>query len=343
MASKNNVTLTFAGDSEQLEKAFGRVGDSADDMQKQVKDTGAGFDRAAEGFDTLDTRSMGFRDTLTGVQDSMAGVGALARGDLFEGLFTLGMGVGDLASGFANFLVPGLKSAVTWLGQTRVGTLAVAGAQRVAAAASVVWAGAQRVLNAVMRANPILKVVALIGALVGAIAWIANRVGGFGNLWRIVMNAVVSAARWVWRNVTSVFSSIAGFIGGIARRIGGFFSGLWSGMVSGLKSAANWIIGILNGIIDGINWVIRQVNVLPGVDIGQIGHIPKFHDGGVVPGAPGTEVLAMLQAGETVTPAGQSARTPRTVHVDLGPELMAMIRRQVRAEGGSVQFVLGAG
>lgn len=32
---------------------------------------------------------------------------------------------------------------------------------------------------------------------------------------------------------------------------------------------------------------------------------PRFHGGGTVPGAPGTEMLAVLQAGERVTPAGQ--------------------------------------
>lgn len=40
----------------------------------------------------------------------------------------------------------------------------------------------------------------------------------------------------------------------------------------------------------------------------QFGNIPKYHSGGVVPGAPGTEQLAMLQAGETVTPAGRSGQ-----------------------------------
>ena len=33
------------------------------------------------------------------------------------------------------------------------------------------------------------------------------------------------------------------------------------------------------------------------------------HSGGVVPGTPGADVLAVLQAGERVTPAGQSGTT----------------------------------
>jgi hypothetical protein len=41
----------------------------------------------------------------------------------------------------------------------------------------------------------------------------------------------------------------------------------------------------------------------PGLDI----TIPRLHEGGIVPGAPGTEQLALLQAGERVSPAGAPA------------------------------------
>jgi hypothetical protein len=47
------------------------------------------------------------------------------------------------------------------------------------------------------------------------------------------------------------------------------------------------------------------ITVNRGINIGVPGW-PTFHQGGVVPGTPGTEVLARLQAGETVTPRGQS-------------------------------------
>lgn len=117
----NEVTLTFAGDSADLEKAFDRVGAAADTMGKEVSnsskrvassgvDTTRSLDRVGEGFDTLDTRSMGFRDAMTGAQDSMLGVAAVAKGDLFEGLFLLGAGIGDSASAMYNLGVPALKA-----------------------------------------------------------------------------------------------------------------------------------------------------------------------------------------------------------------------------------------
>lgn len=173
---KNQVTLTFAGDSDQLEKTFGRVGEAADQLGKDVdgastrlggvgeesrragqgaRDAGDGFERAAEGADNLDTRAMGFRDTLTGAQDSMAGAAAIARGDLFEGLFLAGAGVGDLASGTANLLVPALKSArdwirnstrslVTWITTARGATIAAGAVGIALAAVAVAYTAFQR-------------------------------------------------------------------------------------------------------------------------------------------------------------------------------------------------------
>lgn len=138
MAGKNRVTLTFAGDSDQLQKAFSQVGSSADQMQRQVtdaservarsvrdstdrisrsaRDQADSFDRAREGFDTIDTRAMGYRDTLTGVEDSMASMNAFQRGEFFEGFLLAGFGVGDLASGMVNNLIPALKSVRTGMG-----------------------------------------------------------------------------------------------------------------------------------------------------------------------------------------------------------------------------------
>lgn len=134
MAGKNQVTLTLAGDNDQLKKAFAETEAAADAMAKgvgesskriadevgqsqkrvadEVRSSAEAYDRAAEATDTLDTRAMGFRDTVTGVQDSVLGFSKVLKGDFSaDALFVAGAGVGDLASGFTNLLIPGLKSA----------------------------------------------------------------------------------------------------------------------------------------------------------------------------------------------------------------------------------------
>ena len=70
-------------------------------------------------------------------------------------------------------------------------------------------------------------------------------------------------------------------------------------------------------------------------------NLPVMHSGGVVPGTPGTEVLALLQAGERVTPIGGSGAT--TVHLIIeGTGLLKGLRKEIRVQGGNVQTVLGS-
>ncbi|MFR9804617.1 hypothetical protein ACL02T_20375 [Pseudonocardia sp. RS010] len=115
------MKLTFAGDSKDLEKTFDKVGKGADSMSRDVdksmdrlRKSGDKMDGFADKAGEVDTKAMGFRDTITGLQDSFKGLtdDSLPLGDR---LFTLGMGVGDLASGFENFLIPQAKGAYGWL------------------------------------------------------------------------------------------------------------------------------------------------------------------------------------------------------------------------------------
>jgi phage-related protein len=358
MAGKNQVTLTFAGDSTKLEQTFDKVGSSAKSMSddvgkasKQIGDSGAGFDRAGEAADGAEGKAQGFSDTLTGTKDLMGGVGEIAKGNLFEGFVLAGQGAADLAGGMASFLIPMGKAGLL-----------------------KAFAAAQWLVNAAMSANPIGLVVIAIAALIAIfiIAW--KRSETFRTIVTGAMNAVLGAAKavgswfrntfWPWmRGVWEAVSGAAGrmreaigqtwnglikWLGGIPGRIGSALSGLWNGIRNGLSAAIGWVSekvaglvkwaggipgritskvsGTFDGIKDAfrsaINWVINKWNDLsfsiPGVDthipgVGTIGgftlgtpNIPTFHGGGTMPGAPGTEGLALLQAGERVTPAGRS-------------------------------------
>ncbi len=177
MASGNEVTMTFRGDAGNLEKTFDRVGSSAKRMETNTRTAGAGIDRVGEAADNVDTKAMGFRDTLTGVQDTMAGTAMIARGDLFTGLLTLGMGVGDLGSGIYNFLVPSLKSFANW---------------------SKVSAGAQAAFNAVMNANPVFLVVTAIAALTAGLVLAYNKSETFRDIVDGAFRAIGRAAEWLW-------------------------------------------------------------------------------------------------------------------------------------------------
>ena len=108
---------------------------------------------------------------------------------------------------------------------------------------------------------------------------------------------------------------------------------LGESFVEGIKDGVENIVGfvedvggaILQAFKDGWNWVADQINNFIPNDVGfdtpfgRIGvdlpdnPMPKFHTGGVVPGAFGQEVPAILQAGETVRTRQQEAALQRAL------------------------------
>lgn len=362
MAGKNQVTLTFAGDPTDLEKSFDRVGDAAKNMDDDVKKAGDGFDKMGEATDTLDTRAMGFRDTVTGVQDSVKGFGQILKGDLSaDALVTAGMGVGDLASGFTNLLVPSLKNAVSWLGKTKVGMLAQAAASKVVAAATKIWTGIQAAFNLVMSLNPVALIVIAIVALVAALViaykksetfrdivngvfeavgkvvktWWEKMVKPYFRLLRKGFELIVRGAKLWWQGVKKYFGfwkaiieTLVGWVTGLKDRIVGRFnavvdfvrklpgrirkaaSGMWNGIRDSFKSALNWIIDRWNGL----SFTLPSISVF-GQTVGGMTlstpNIPRFHTGGIASGAMGREFLAVLRAGEKVTPTGGQQQATR--------------------------------
>ena len=94
-------------------------------------------------------------------------------------------------------------------GVAKARILAVAAAQKVAAAASAVWKGVQVALNFVLSANPIGIVVMAIGALVAAVIAAYNNCEGFRKVCDQVWSAVKSVATAVWDGLVKAFNVCA--------------------------------------------------------------------------------------------------------------------------------------
>ncbi|HKX46591.1 MAG TPA: hypothetical protein VJP77_07800 [Planctomycetota bacterium] len=329
MAGKPQVTLTFAGDSDQLEKTFRSVGDASKQMSTDVgqastsvRDVGSSYDRAGEAADNAEGKAQGFASTLTGTKDTAAGVGEILRGNTFEGFVMVGQGAADLAEGLNYTVIPTIKAVATgFIGQaaSTVKATAAAGVHKVAmaaqAAATFGLTVAQKALNLAMRANPIGLIVTALFVLGGAFVAAWKKSETFRNVVKGALNAIVSAAKFVGNAIAAPFR--AGF-----RAI----RSAWNSTVGGKGfSIPSWV-----PIIGGKSF-----------------RIPRMHTGGVVPGAPGQEALAILQAGERVTPAGAG---PAGVTLELRSSgsrvddlLVELLRRAIRVKGGNVQAVLGAG
>ena len=350
--SKPQVTLTLAGDSSQLEKAFESVGASAKKMTDDVGTASSSFDHAGEKFDGLESKAMGFRDTITGVQDSVKGFGSILKGDFSgDALFTAAAGIGDLASGFSNLLIPALSSAVTWLKATKVGMLATAVAEGVVKAATAVWTGVQWLLNVALTANPIGIIIVAIAALVAIIIVIATKTTWFQDIWTRVWAGVKIAASAVWDWLKGAWDWLGGAFDWLVAKFKSIpeflksaFSGLVNVITAPFRAAFNFISDIWNNTIGKLSWTVPSWVPFIGGNTIAVPKLPKFHTGGVVPGMPGQEVLAVLQAGERVTPAGQGNTMVleiRSSGSSVDDLLVQILSRAVKARGGNVQVALG--
>lgn len=231
-----------------IDSDMSRVRQSMDDSTDRVRRAGRDFndsmDSAREGFDTADERAMGFRDTITGLQDTGAGFSQLMKGDMAGGLLTLGMGVGDLASGFSNFLIPAFSKGVTWIKQLTV----------------VQWA-----MNSAFLANPITWVIIAIVALVAILVLAYKKSETFRN----IVNAV-------WATIKSAWGAIPGFVKGVVDKAWNWIKGLPDKIKAKFNAAKDILKSVGRAIVDGfkngisekwnafMDWVGRQVAKIPG-------------------------------------------------------------------------------
>lgn len=96
------------GGLNRLKQSAQEAGDEVERMGHRSSDSGDRLNRLGEASDNLDTRAMGFRDTVTGVSDTLRGLND-ATLSTEQRLLMLGMGIGDLGSAGYNLLVPAFQ------------------------------------------------------------------------------------------------------------------------------------------------------------------------------------------------------------------------------------------
>lgn len=164
---------------------------------------------------------------------------------------------------------------------------------------------------------------------------------------------VIATSEEVQANLAALVAAIVQIFSGIIDFIAGVFTGdwerAWSGIVqifqgifSGIGAAAtaaiNIVIGMVNAAIDGINWLISNINRIPGVRIGSIGRIPMLADGGTVwsgsaiVGEAGPELLTVS--------GGKAVVQPLTANTGKIEGLLGDISSQLGGGGYDIPFVV---
>lgn len=211
--------------------------------------------------------------------------------------------------------------------------------------------------------------IAVWDAIVVAAAWVKDRIVDYINIYvwifgvlkdaaMTVSGAVVASFHWIMDKVGQVtqwikdkFNAVVDFFGSIPSRIGNALGSLGNMVGNAFTAALNWGIDRINWFVDKANSLIANVNQIPGVSLPSLPRLGRLHSGGIVPGNPGQETLAILEAGEKVIPAdetragggGNSGGTPvifGSDGSDFGDALLQIVIGAIRKAGGDPK-VLG--
>lgn len=117
------------------------------------------------------------------------------------------------------------------------------------------------------------------------------------NIWNGIKNTCVNVFNGIKNYISGIMNNIKNIFNGIVDFVAGVFTGNWSRAWNGVKNIfkgvfdslvwiakapLNAIISLINGAISGINSMIRMVNKVPGIEIGQIPKIPYLAKGGII-------------------------------------------------------------
>jgi hypothetical protein len=176
--------------------------------------------------------------------------------------------------------------------------------------------------------------------------WIGDRVHDVGAFFSWLGDSI---PRWIgaafdW--IKGAFWAVVQFHIDAGNKLVSIFQSIGSAILAPFKWAFNEISDAWNKTIGSLSWHVPDWVPFIGGNTISAPRLPHFHSGGMVPGAPGSEVLAVLQAGETVTPVGAPAGGPLAVVFSsdgsaLGDAILEIVREAVRKAGGNAQTALG--
>ncbi len=252
MAARNQVTLTFAGDSSDLEHAFDKVGSGAREMGTKTE---SAIDKVGNASTRAGRTARGLQGALGGLVASGQGVRTMMEGDIVGGLLQLEGGFGKTALGAAKLARNIAATAVEFVASSArmVASMATTVASTVA---GWVLMGVQAMINAAKMAvawlvslGPIGLVIAAVGAVIAILVALGV---GFDDIqrwakaaWDFILGVVQGFIGWLQSNWPLVLAILTGPIGLAVLAI----QRNWETIKSGFTAVKDWIAARITDIV----------------------------------------------------------------------------------------------
>lgn len=232
-------------------------------------------------------------------------------------------------------------AAYSGVASSAIGTIGII-VMAITSLTSVTWSWSAAVAIATA---PVTLIIIAVLALTAAVVYIATQTTWFQDVWHWAWSNIKEAASSALNWVKNTASSVTDFLTAIPRRVGDAFAAVANFITAPFRAAFNAVSDAWNNTVGRLSWSVPDW--IPGIGGNSVSapRLPKFHSGGRVPGAPGSEMLAILQAGETVLPAsGGGAPVQVVIRSDgthAGELLLALFQSAIEVRGGNVQTVAG--
>ncbi len=185
-------------------------------------------------------------------------------------------------------------------------------------------------VNFALNANPIVKVITLIAALIAGVIllidWLVQLYGGWDKLFKDLGKWLADIGRFfatIWNGIVSLVTGVINTISGLwsaytnkltegIEVFSSAFSRIWNGLGNIARGALNGVINFveawINRVIGGVNDLIGLINTVlsAGAVVGvnfQLGTIPRVNlpqlaEGGIVMPRPGGVLANIAEAGQ---------------------------------------------
>lgn len=303
------------------------AGVSEDEFNKRLEQAGSASERANLILQQLTDQGLAQAGEAWQANNQALVENNQAQADLQEQLAELG----EKTMPIITQIIDGVARLLEWFngldGDTQMLILTIVGLTAAIGPLMSAFNGLSTLISFII-SNPISLLIAAIVALVALIAVKGDEIQAklqqlddflqnvfatdwtkiFGDELGGAINDFMFFAKQSWDALKTILDGVIDFVRGVftgdwERAWNGVkqvFAGIFDGLAMVLKAPLNAVIGLINGAISGINWVIKSVNKIPGVeDIPTIGKIAYLAKGGVltqgsaIVGEAGPELLTM--------------------------------------------------